>query len=434
MEESMKISLLGVWFALLVTLSSAHATEDPLRDTLWIRQMPLGGQNFSKPLFHPNGKTVFTTSDQYMFEYDVATGNLLKTRETKSQLHINDYVLTSDVQYIIVGTLKENAAKQGMVEVWHIDTGFVKSFTLQKYQYVEKLAVTSDNKTLFVGSAPYGLYRINLESMQVEKENPNFGDQIALSPDGKTLISTVEYFQGGDETVSFLLDSENFKIIGSVPDYLYAPTFKTTGELIGGYTSRGDVPYTYYIGVYDMRDKSFHKLGENRGIQYAGSNIAFTKDNKYIVGTRNLGGYSVWDIATKKPLYEAPYETGGDNFSISDDNKYYCSISPTHIVIWKFKDPSLNSIDETSIYSLSLYPNPTQSVLTIQLPSMQKYTNGYCSISDIQGKKVIHKILTNDDIAQGNYVLDIAHLPNGQYQCRISIGTSEYSSHFLINR
>jgi hypothetical protein len=86
MEESMKTSLFGVCFALLFSLFSAHASEDPLRDTLWIRQMPLGGQNFSKPLFHPNGKTVFATSDQYMFEYDVATGELLKTRETKSQL------------------------------------------------------------------------------------------------------------------------------------------------------------------------------------------------------------------------------------------------------------------------------------------------------------------------------------------------------------
>jgi WD40 repeat protein len=273
--------------------------------------------------------------------------------------------------------------------------------------------------------------------MQIDKEENEygFGDNIDLSPDGKTLISTVEYFQAEDKSVSALLDSESFKLLKILPDYLYAPTFNVTGELIGGYTSRGDVPYTYYIGLYDMRDKSFQKLGANRGIQYAGHSIKFTKDNKYIIATRDLEGYSVWDIVTKKPLYEAPYQTGGQTFCISDDSKLFCRLTGFSVIMWKFKDPLLNTIDDAlPSKSIHLFPNPTQSLLTIQLPSIQQHGKGYCSISDIQGNKVIEKEIMQTELAASSYSLNIAHLPNGRYNCHIVIGSSEYFAHFLINR
>ena len=274
MEESMKISLLGVWFALLVTLSSAHSTEDPLRDTLWIRQMPLGGKNFSKPLFHPNGKTVFTTSDQYMFEYDVATGNLLKTRETKSQRHISDYVLTSDSQFIIVSTIPELVAVGDCeIEVWHVDSGFVKEKKFSGYGFPKSLALSPDNTTLYVGFTTPSLYRINIEKMLIEKEESEygFGEEIALSPDGKTLISTVEYFQGGDNTVSGLLDSESFKLLGILPDFILHPTYNSTGEYIAGATYYQKQPY---IALYDLGLSKYHRMGVNSSV----FNVKFMKD------------------------------------------------------------------------------------------------------------------------------------------------------------
>ncbi|HRK59378.1 MAG TPA: WD40 repeat domain-containing protein, partial [Candidatus Kapabacteria bacterium] len=272
----------GILYFTVIILSiySLYASEDPLRDTLWIRQMPLGGQNFSKPLFHPNGKTVFATSDQYMFEYDVATGELLKTRETKSQLHINDYVLTSDTKHIIVGTLEDEATRRGYIEVWDIDTGFVKSLTLNKYDLVQRLAVSSDNKTLFVGTHSPSLYRINLATMLIEKEEDDygFGDEIALSPDEKTLVVTTQYFQGGDMPWSVLLDSESFKVIGSIPDFISRPTFSSTGEYIvgGTYYQKKD-----YIALYNVRTGEYNRMGVNSTVLDA----KFTKDNKYFIAT-----------------------------------------------------------------------------------------------------------------------------------------------------
>jgi hypothetical protein len=424
----MKTSLFGVCFALLFSLFSAHASEDPLRDTLWIRQMPLGGQNFSKPLFHPNGKTVFATSDQYMFEYDVATGTLLKTRATKSQRHIADYLLSSDAQYIIVGTIPEliNVGPYE-IEVWHRDTGLVKEIKFTEYGFPESLALSSDNKTLFVGISPYGLYRINLETMLIEKQEDDygFGNSIALSPDGKTLISTVEYFQGGDNTVSVLLDSESFKVIGSVPDFITRPTFSSNGEYIvgGTYYQNKD-----YIALYNVRTGEYRRMGVNSTVLDA----KFTKDNKYFIATTSSSGYLVYDIEQKKRLYTAPYETGGQYMALSPDNKYYCVAGVHSIVLWNFTNPIINSISDDSSAPLTIYPNPTQSSLTIQFPSSER--NISYSIYDMHGQEIKSDNISDSEVHQGFFTINTESQMSGMYIVRIRVGAEIYTRHYYIVR
>jgi hypothetical protein len=194
--------------------------------------------------------------------------------------------------------------------------------------------------------------------MLIEKQEDDygFGDNIALSPDGKTLISTVEYFQGGDNTVSVLLDSENFKVIGSVPDFITRPTFSSTGEYIvgGTYYQNKD-----YIALYNVRTGEYRRMGVNSTVLDA----KFTKDNKYFIATTSSSGYLVYDIEQKKRLYTAPYETGGQYMALSPDNKYYCVAGVQSIVLWNFTNPIINSISDDSSSSLSIYPNPTESSL-----------------------------------------------------------------------
>ncbi|MBK7986405.1 MAG: T9SS type A sorting domain-containing protein [Ignavibacteria bacterium] len=412
---------------MILSIYSLYASEDPLRDTLWIRQMPLGGQNFSKPLFHPNGKTVFATSDQYMFEYDVATGELLKTRETKSQLHINDYVLTSDTKHIIVGTLEDEATRRGYIEVWDIDTGFVKSLTLNKYDLVQRLAVSSDNKTLFVGTHSPSLYRINLATMLIEKEEDDygFGDEIALSPDEKTLVVTTQYFQGGDMPWSVLLDSESFKVIGSIPDFISRPTFSSTGEYIvgGTYYQKKD-----YIALYNVRTGEYNRMGVNSTVLDA----KFTKDNKYFIATTSSSGYLVYDIEQKKRLYTAPYETGGQYMALSPDNKYYCVAGVQSIVLWNFTNPIINSISDNSSSSLSIYPNPTQSSLTIQFPSSER--NISYSIYDMHGQEIKSDNISDSEVHQGFITINTESQMSGMYIVRIRVGTEIYIRHYYIVR
>lgn len=424
----MKTSLFGVCFALLFSLFSAHASEDPLRDTLWIRQMPLGGQNFSKPLFHPNGKTVFATSDQYMFEYDVATGELLKTRETKSQRHITDYVLTSDAKYIIVCTLPELIAVGDCeIEVWHRDSGFVKEKKFSGYGYPKSLALSPDNTSLYVGFTPVGLYRINVEKMQIDKEENEygFGDNIALSPDGKTLISTVEYFQAEDKSVSALLDSESFKVIGSVPDFITRPTFSSNGEYIvgGTYYQNKD-----YIALYNVRTGEYRRMGVNSTVLDA----KFTKDNKYFIATTSSSGYLVYDIEQKKRLYTAPYETGGQYIALSPDNKYYCVAGVQSIVLWNFTNPIINTISDDSSAPLTIYPNPTQSSLTIQFSSSER--NISYSIYDMHGQEIKSDNISDSEVHQGFITINTESQMSGMYIVRIRVGTEIYIRHYYIVR
>ncbi len=425
----MKTSLFSVCFALLFSLFSAHASEDPLRDTLWRRPMPLGGQNFSKPLFHPNGKTVFATSDQYMFEYDVATGELLKTRETKSQRHITDYVLTSDAQYIIVCTLPELIAVGDCeIEVWHSDSGFVKEKKFSGYGYPKSLALSPDNTSLYVGFTPVGLYRINVEKMQIDKEENEygFGDNIALSPDGKTLISTVEYFQAEDKSVSALLDSESFKVIGSVPDFITRPTFSSNGEYIvgGTYYQNKD-----YIALYNVRTGEYRRMGVNSTVLDA----KFTKDNKYFIATTSSSGYLVYDIEQKKRLYTAPYEKGGNLIALSHDNKLYCAVNPAfHVRMWNFTNPIINNISDNSSSPLSIFPNPTQSSLTIQFSSSER--NISYSIYDMHGQEIKSDNISDSEVHQGFITINTESQMSGMYIVRIRVGTEIYTRHYYIVR
>ncbi|HRI31533.1 MAG TPA: WD40 repeat domain-containing protein, partial [Candidatus Kapabacteria bacterium] len=363
----------GILYFTVIILSiySLYASEDPLRDTLWRRQMPLGGQNFSKPLFHPNGKTVFATSDQYMFEYDVATGTLLKTRATKSGVFINDYVITDNGKYILVGTSQDEETNVASIELWDADTGYVRSLSFGRLYYgITRMVLSPDNSKLYASFAPASMIcRIDISSMTVEDSNETIGNDMALSPNGKTIIGTVKNHEGTDESMSFIINSSTLLPQYSLSTPIFRPHYSKNGDYIGGYTTTN---FKNYAVVYDIQAQMTYKMsGHNSIIQ----DVNFSNDNKYLITSGNLGtgGYTIWDIQQRKLLYEAPYETGTPCFfDLSDNNTLYSTGGPFEIVVWNFRNPIINSISENAHSSISLFPNPTQSSLTIQFPSSER--------------------------------------------------------------
>ncbi|MBK7986408.1 MAG: T9SS type A sorting domain-containing protein [Ignavibacteria bacterium] len=428
----------GILYFTVIILSiySLYASEDPLRDTLWIRQMPLGGQNFSKPLFHPNGKTVFATSDQYMFEYDVATGTLLKTRATKSGVFINDYVITDNGKYILVGTSQDEETNVASIELWDADTGYVRSLSFGRLYYgITRMVLSPDNSKLYASFAPASMIcRIDISSMTVEDSNETIGNDMALSPNGKTIIGTVKNHEGTDESMSFIINSSTLLPQYSLSTPIFRPHYSKNGDYIGGYTTTN---FKNYAVVYDIQAQMTYKMsGHNSIIQ----DVSFSNDGKYMIAAgisttsdSDKGGYTIWDIQQKKLLYEAPYFTGADFFSLSSDNSLYCAMNGgAEVKMWNFRNPIINSISENAHSSISLFPNPTQSSLTIQFPASER--NISYSIYDMHGQEIMSDNISDSEVHQGFITINTESQMSGMYIVRIRVGAEIYTRHYYIVR
>ncbi len=382
-------------------------------------------------MFHPNGKTIFGASDYYLFEYDVATGTLLKTRATKSGVFINDYVITDNGKYILVGTSQDEETNVASIELWDADTGYVRSLSFGRLYYgITRMVLSPDNSKLYASFAPASMIcRIDISSMTVEDSNETIGNDMALSPNGKTIIGTVKNHEGIDESMSFIINSSTLLPQYSLSTPIFRPHYSKNGDYIGGYTTTN---FKNYAVVYDIQAQMTYKMsGHNSIIQ----DVNFSNDNKYLITSGNLGtgGYAIWDIQQRKLLYEAPYETGASCFfDLSDNNTLYSTGGPFEIVVWNFRNPIINSISENSHSSISLFPNPTQSSLTIQFPSSER--NISYSIYDMHGQEIKSDNISDSEVHQGFITINTESQMSGMYIVRIRVGAEIYTRHYYIVR
>jgi len=77
------------------------------------------------------------------------------------------------------------------------------------------------------------------------------------------------------------------------------------------------------------------------------------------------------------------------------------------VIKYCFEDAS--NVDEMNEQSLRLFPNPTNSMLTIQTDAA--WQDASVSLTNLEGKVVFSQALTNTQ----QQSLDISHLPNGMY-------------------
>ena len=95
------------------------------------------------------------------------------------------------------------------------------------------------------------------------------------------------------------------------------------------------------------------------------------------------------------------------------------------------EDSTTVSIAEPSFQSLSIYPNPASSVLSIQLDQYDVSTAGaMLYIYSAQGQLVRRQELSGVDTAQ----VDVADLPMGAYALRLELGGQQYHGKFIVER
>jgi len=108
------------------------------------------------------------------------------------------------------------------------------------------------------------------------------------------------------------------------------------------------------------------------------------------------------------------------NLHLLDGSIYSWNVSS--IGYYEYDESSVNIeewLHQANAWDVAVYPNPTNGLLNVQfnLPKEDKILIG---LYDVQGKLVLEKSLGNSALGEHKEMLDLTHLPNGTYVCRIS--------------
>ena len=87
-------------------------------------------------------------------------------------------------------------------------------------------------------------------------------------------------------------------------------------------------------------------------------------------------------------------------------------------------------VDKSFIFSdLSIYPNPTNGIVTINFtPNSQKIIK--ISLTDVSGRQIENKLFENNGSFNGQ--LDYSHITSGVYFVKVSVGNESSTMKLLI--
>ena len=141
---------------------------------------------------------------------------------------------------------------------------------------------------------------------------------VAFSPDGKWFVT------GGDDQSVILWNANGLTKEAVWRDH-------PAGVFTGSFSSDGSLLAYSNGGVITLREtKTWHKVGElhvgplNLGVDPHG-NYIFINDNKQLV----FNNLEVWDVATGKPISDAPDDRGGNWVAAAPDGRYWAVVDAT---------------------------------------------------------------------------------------------------------
>lgn len=112
-------------------------------------------------------------------------------------------------------------------------------------------------------------------------------------------------------------------------------------------------------------------------------------------------------------------------FTVIGINDYFCGVHGAGSMAGTITVDPTASIEDQTLQSFEIYPNPASTLITIKLPAN---TNaGIIEVYNIVGKHVQSKSL---DITTDN-LLDISNLQSGLYIIRITSGDSSQTKRFI---
>ena len=187
--------------------------------------------------------------------------------------------------------------------------------------------------------------------------------------------------------------------------------------------------YTFPIGGYYHFNDGLSKCSITGGYRYRGTTYPNFNGWYFFADICSQEiGYLVYD-ETSMEWNRTLVQFSGQWVAFGEDLDGEMYVSDlTSGDIYKIVDTTL-SIDDTSLSSISVYPNPTKSILNINFgTSNNSDLSTKISIYDLQGKK-IKSILRNTESIQK---INTSQLSEGIYVLKINNQNGEQSTHKLV--
>ena len=143
-------------------------------------------------------------------------------------------------------------------------------------------------------------------------------------------------------------------------------------------------------------------------------NLSFAQSIHFNYTNGTNASYNLQDV--QKITFDADVM----NLHLLDGSVYAWNLSS--IGFYEYDESAVNIEDwlnQANAWDVAVYPNPTSTQLNVQfnLPKEEKIL---VALFDAQGKLVLEKSLGNSTAGEHKEMLDLTHLPNGTYVCRIS--------------
>ena len=186
----------------------------------------------------------------------------------------------------------------------------------------------------------------------------------------------------------------------------------------------------FSFGILSLNAQTTHDLDWYTGM---GSNVDLTIDVGDTVRwtwtsinhtvTSNVGSTETFDSGFLGPIGS----TFSHTFTLEGTNPYYCAIHGALSMSGTITVQNSLGLNEESISSFKMFPNPSNSMLKLKFP--KHITSGNITVFDILGKELFTKNIESSN----NLELNISNWNEGIYLIKVKSETISQTKQFIKN-
>jgi len=192
------------------------------------------------------------------------------------------------------------------------------------------------------------------------------------------------------------------------------------------------ITITILLGVSKMNSQTTHNLDWFAGI---GQNVDLTIDvGDTVIWTWTSPNHTVENVpGNSVEVFDSGFlgplgSTYSYTFTVVGDNDYFCGVHGAFSMSGTITVQNNLGVDDFKIDSnFNLYPNPTNSILSISFKN--EIPNGTLEVYDMLGKKALSQALDSNKLTS----IDISNLNSGLYLIKVSYEGKSETKQFLKN-
>ena len=345
--------------------------------------------------FSNNGKYLFASTDNRIYQFDAYSFKLIKTfDDVKDPYNANGFSISADDKLLAM-------VVSNRLQIWNIET----ADTVQKTYFPEVVDSIKQN----------GIYLFEVDFTKDGKYLIVRGSQ---GIDGGAINHEISWygFTWGFNPNTFETLSGNLPHLGDA--------VSKDGTIALSYDSKKD-SITVWSMPYNFICKFYYYILPNS--MY----FAFSKDNKYLIVNKDSGLMNIYDIY--KNLLIANYKGNGyQTLDISKDDKFII----THVADYMFliQTPWTNtSTQDQTVKDNILYPNPSTGNITLNI-NLNEDQDLSLIIIDENGSIKLNKNVGFINSGNQSIQINVNDLSNGAYICDVTGKSFSQTFKFQINK